>query len=89
MVSCENVNCILTALLKAGVAAAALEEGAAAATPPPVPAETTFPWSSISATAAKFVLIPKTALKASACAPVLAVSVSAAAFALVQVSLAV
>ena len=54
----------------------------------PVP-ETTLPWSSTSATDAKLVVIPNTALKASACPPVFAVTVSAAAVAFAQVSLAV
>ncbi len=56
-------------------AAAAVVVAAAAAVFPvasePVPA-TGLPWSSIAWTAAKLVLIPKTALNASAAAPVLA-----------------
>ena len=50
---------------------------------------TTLPWSSTSGTAAKSVLMPKTALKASAWAPVFGVWVSAAAEAWAQVFLAV
>lgn len=47
------------------------------------------PWSLTSGTAAKSVLIPNTALNASACPPVLAVTVSAAALAEAQVACAV
>ena len=49
----------------------------------------TLPWSSTAATAEKLVLIPKTALNASAWAPVFAALVSAAAEALAQVAFAV
>lgn len=51
------------------VVAATLVDAAAAATDvavAPVPAATVLPWSSTSGTAAKSVVIPKTALKASA-----------------------
>ena len=60
---------------EAAVDVAALSEGAVAvacgsdATEPP---DTTRPWSSITATLAKVVVIPNTALNASACAPVFA-----------------
>lgn len=47
------------------------------------------PWSFTTGTAAKSVLIPNTALNASACPPVFAVTVSAAAFALAHVAFAV
>jgi hypothetical protein len=50
---------------------------------------TTFPTSSTSVTEAKFVVMPNTALNASAWAPVFAVLESAAAFAVAQVDLAV
>ena len=53
------------------------------------PGEMVFPWSSTTASAAKSVVMPKTALNLSACNPVFAVAVSAAAFALAQVALAV
>ena len=56
--------------------------------PEPVPA-ITFPWSSTEATEAKLVVIPNTALNASAWAPVLAVWALAAAVAVAHVSLAV
>lgn len=46
-------------------------------------------WSSIGVTAAKSVWIPKTALNLSACAPVLAVAVSAAVCALAHAAWAV
>ena len=59
------------------------------AAPATVPVETTFPWLSITATLENLVLIPKTALKASAWAPVLTVAALAAVRAFWQVSLAV
>lgn len=61
---------------------------AAAVAAEPVPT-TVLPWSSTSATAAKSVVMPNTALKASAWAPVFAVWVSAAACAFAHVSFAV
>lgn len=46
------------------------ESDEATAAEEPVPLETTLPWSSMAAWLAKSVVIPKTALNASACAPV-------------------
>ena len=69
-------------LVVAGVDAFAVPEAAALLA-------TTLPWSSTSATAAKSVWIPKTALKASAWPPVFAGLLSAAVFALAHVSFAV
>ena len=69
-------------------AAVVVEAAASAATVPVLPA-ITFPWSSTEATEAKLVVIPNTALNASAWAPVLAVWALAAAVAVAHVSLAV
>ena len=69
----------------------AVAVGAAAlvAAEPDVDPPTMFPWLSTAATAANLVLIPNTALKASACAPVCAVLLSKATLAVAQVACAV
>lgn len=83
----EDEAAVVEEAAAAVVDTAATFEAAAVAVLP-VPA-TGLPWSSTSVTAAKSVVIPNTALKASAWAPVFAVCPSAAVDAVAQVSLAV